>query len=185
MFNSLADFTGVLQALLNLITLWVLKRTLDSATASVNTSQLALEVSQRPYVVPAAANSAPLVENQKAVFGVQLRNVGNTPALDLRIRAGAFWTDQPLPETLDYEPTFQEGPIPLGRDVNCNVPTPTHHPFNALDIQDITARRRKVHIYGVASYTDIFNKQHETRWCFTYNPQGPLLDSAPKHNSAS
>lgn len=134
------------------------------AEKSVNTQERALAAASRPYLV---SDGTILDDGRGAgtkAFRFKLTNFGAGPAFVRRFYVGII-IDAELPAVPDYPHLW---------DVNFSVPPngrfgsddsrPTQIVITAEQSQDIVNGTRRVFVYGIVEYDDIWRANHRTRF---------------------
>jgi hypothetical protein len=144
------------------------KRAADAAESAARTAALALNISQRAYVL---AEAATWTDNGKSV-SVFVRNSGVSPARKVTVRSqliafgGNYSVDSMIGEG-KLPPAGSIGTVPAGSTIQ------TRNLFQGkqgeMAIKGIKAGVVSVYEYGIITYSDIFGNLYQSRFCFTYD----------------
>jgi hypothetical protein len=159
------------------------KQSADAATVSAAAAKAtadAIPNAERAYVFVFVLSGGPLIADREPLNEVWIshHNHGRTPAMIGRVRYGI--------QTFDGYPKRGEGFISdTIRPDSANVlpagagdkPGERVHgilggyalPSEAFSL--INERRIRLLCFGVLEYEDVFGRQHETGWCWEYDPQ--------------
>jgi|SRR5579862_8500368 len=141
-------------------------RSAKAAEDSASSARTLVEVGQRAWVV---LEPPQISETQSGDYGgstvsvrANLRNLGATPALD--VRAAFRLLPWAIPSGAVVTPT-PEGP---GISLGPNVPllaTPPSLSIRNAQLAEINQHRQVVLFWGECTYQDVFGRPHRTRWC--------------------
>jgi hypothetical protein len=121
-----------------------------------------------------------------------LKNVGQTPAYNVRYNAVLRVLPQPLPDQFNFELANNFASISSKTTIGSGQENFMHKYLEGfLSDEDIIAiiapGGSKLCFYGEATYTDIFNKHHKTEFCWHFVWDGinnPLWLSGNQNNRA-
>lgn len=147
-----------------------MEQLVKSSSESVATLKDVTARQLRAYLVVDINNGYFQDRERNIKFGVNptLHNAGQTPAHKMTYWATAKIMPFPLPETFDF-PTPKNPPIRpmlLGprQSVELNAIVDDFVPDEeVVEIKNGVSRR--VYIWGVVTYTDVFNEEHSTKFC--------------------
>jgi hypothetical protein len=159
------------------------KQSRDSLDASIEASRLDQRAWVGPKMVvsglkPFDSNPVPnLVIGQKILLGVILINSGKTPALHF-----TGWTDIGiLPTTANFSPKYrpereawkrQRGVVAMmpGGTLAMMAPESDEIVSQAM-IDNLKAERMTLYLFGSYTYSDVFGKEHFTKFCMFATPE--------------
>jgi hypothetical protein len=113
---------------------------------------------------------------------VDIRDTGQTPAYDLRVRGTMIVGDYPLiPNVgfpLDADPDMPQPSVavvsPGGQWHGQNLKA--RRPFAPDEINSVAyGRQMRVYVYGTVTYNDAFKVPHYANYCFSFWGRGPQL----------
>jgi hypothetical protein len=152
-----------------------------NAKASINATQEALRLEQRPWVFISGMDLKPLVLNEPFTVMYSIKNEGRTPGISHK-EGRIFMRISPspinrLPEDTSIPPQFQlgtifpgivYGPETMDSTANCSIGT------CVVENAHIAAYNAKpptiwVYFYGRIVYTDTWGGKHTTSFCSVSN----------------
>jgi hypothetical protein len=143
------------------------------AEATEKANELAAETSRRQlraYVtVLGISTQNPFEKNMSSSF--TYKNVGQTPALDLRTLTDAViisssGSDVKPPRTYSTSYDSDNDPtIVLGGGIDASDPINRGFPFKEAELVEFRAGSKLYVVWGVIYYADAFGKNHYTRFC--------------------
>jgi flagellar basal body-associated protein FliL len=168
--------------------------------AAVNLTREQVHTGQRAYIIVEHPTfTQPLAVNQQIKITIEIRNTGQTPALQMRsIAVVDVLMDEPgtvtyaTPETVSNLGAGQTGKAHAGR-----VNRLTDDEFNQITSKDefsmdgtntvLTITRHKhVYVYGKITYKDVFGGDGETEFCTVYiaseGPEGSFVGCKSHHS---
>jgi hypothetical protein len=130
------------------------------------------EISNRPFVAVIEANSFTWPTMRKNIplknLGayIAIKNVGRTPAYKTEIKSaisiyGADFTDYP-----EYKDSAEQKQQVLINDKIYSIDVTSFREFTEKEINDVLDKKKFFYAYGEITYTDIFEEEHLTRFCF-------------------
>lgn len=144
-----------------------------SAKAAQESAEIAsegIQLSQRAYLGTSGiefVSSVPSV-NQALVVKLILKNSGNSPALNVRIAEKMDF----LPDVRTVSPIYPENQQP-GFDIGPGVEVVQEYklpvPVTQEQVNAVANDSKRLYVFGWARYTDIFDKEHSTKWCYEYS----------------
>ena len=159
-----------------------------SAKASEESARVAsegMQISQRAYLGTTGIeflSSIPSV-NQALVVKVILKNIGNSPALDVRLAYKIHFQ----PDVQTVPPAYPDNRQP-GFDIAPGVEVPLEHVLHGNvtqeQVNDVGNDSKRLYVFGWARYKDIFGKEHWTKWCYEYSRYTPgrIFKLVPKYH---
>lgn len=190
--NSLSDWLTPLVAAAAIaqayFAMWALqglrhsRRAADAAAASLDLSRDTAQRQLRAYIGMHEQEVAPLTAGQPLRLVMNFRNVGMTPAYDVRIALSVRTVQRD--ETVDFDvPISTDGfgsrtTLIQGRDLKVDLSTLPNGNFRQPDIDALESGIWIMFVFGCIRYTDAFGQDHVTnfRLCYdTGNTSGPRL----------
>jgi len=161
-----------------------LKKQTDILNSQTAILQSQLVNDHRPWISFKEAARTVTKEGIPLSIGLTFMNTGNSPALDLTIKAAVEIRDKPLPTPLPAirkKATHSRGVI--GPQATCLHP---------IDITNVTEKHlanlqsgaELLYIWGHVNYKDIFGKQHQTTFCMHTEPGSPNYVACGNNNYA-
>lgn len=143
----------------------------DSSKAAIDATQEAMRFEQRAWIVPkVAAISVPV--GQVSVSRATITNTGRTPARNAWLQA----TVKSMPP--DANPVFDYPDRPTARprfgtifpgDLE-NVTVNSSGIITDNFVNELQTKMYVIRFYGIIHYDDIFNRSHETKFCYSILP---------------
>lgn len=131
----------------------------------------ATKLAQRAWVVPDFEVPPPFSLGRTTRFAWKLTNRGQTPAWITAV-SKPMGKIVPKKEALPGEPQYEiQNPFPeegLPLTPNGNFEQFTW--VTSADQANVEIGEKDLYIFGTIKYRDIFGSQHETRYCFKFNP---------------
>jgi hypothetical protein len=170
---ALSIYGGQLDAMEK--TLGANQRSADAARASSDTAveqlRLAtadLELARRAWVLPTETTHEELQPAVKQVVKFKWTNSGGGPARYLRFETGIdLLAPQETPRG-EYE-MRDEGRAFVGPGGSFEQEI-RMRPFSPSEFSLILTKMRRLCIYGIARYIDVFDRSRSTKFCFLYDP---------------
>jgi hypothetical protein len=139
----------------------------SASKKSADIAAVALEQSERAWVVPVEVNLSPFVVGQPAEVNYVLYNTGKSPAVNVKARQGFAVTERPLEEIVELVKGFN-----LTSDGMLATTSPVNQKSQIVlkddSIKAINDGSLRVFVYGILEY-DTFGKHHVNEFCFTYS----------------
>jgi hypothetical protein len=174
--------------------LWLLDQTTDAALASAGAAQTqasaaqqqtallrrSVYAGQRAYMVSSNAHlRGPLRIGNPITAGTEVKNTGQTPAVDVRVWSATFVFDAPLnfiPEDVRARVPIDEskptGVAVLGKDqttIALHMQDPEAPLVDKTNLDAINAGSSRLFLYGIIRWKDVFNSRCYTRYCHYFN----------------
>lgn len=181
------------------------KRQADIAQDQLDESKRSLTIGNRPWMAPIEANvylpdpgslelkplNRGLRVGDSPSVEIVLKNVGNTPALDVSPGVSVLINSSLPPESFRLLPARgTTSKRPVGNGADYRVGDVLHGRLTAADVADITTPlgndkyKAYLIIIGFVTYRDIFSeKPHTTRLCYYFDPHMMGMSGCPTHNS--
>jgi hypothetical protein len=147
------------------------ERSATAAEDSARSTKVLAQLGQRPWITlePLQVTEIQSGDFTATTITVQgtLRNVGRTPALE--VRAHCRFEPYTLPVN---GPTVAvpDGPsATLGPGVSLGLNHISLVLRNQPDAQELQRGQRKLLLFGECAYRDVFGKTHRTQWCYEYD----------------
>jgi len=138
------------------------RRTADAMTAQVEVSRTAAERQLRAYLSVRNAMAMGIKPERLPTFGIEIKNQGETPAYDVRIRSATLWTtESPERAVVHFTEPSKMGTMSGGDDRTYRSRTAE----NAWPpgLYEAVMSEQAVLVYsGVITYRDIFRKVRRT-----------------------
>jgi len=152
-------------------------RSRASIGEQLRVSELYARLSHRPwlFVNPVDIEVRGLTNSQNpSLLYFCVENGGQSPAMDVRLyfnctQAMAFKFDP------DSVPADRETKVMIGPGGKLRA-TVKFEPENAVAVANY-------YFFGYAKYTDVFQQEHQTLWCYRYNPVRSLFEPQKQFNS--
>lgn len=148
-----------------------------SAKAAQESARLAAEgmqISQRAYLGTTSIEFLSNIPNanQSLIAKVILKNLGSSPALNVRIAYKMHFQE----DVQTVRPLYPDNKAP-GFDIAPGVEVPLEHilpgTVTAQNMSDLDNDSKRLYAFGWARYKDIFGKEHWTKWCYEYSKFTP------------
>lgn len=159
----------------------------DAATASAKAAEQStaaakalLEVGNRPWLTASQIQVlARTVTGLPETLVTTLENGGRSPVLALQF---AQWSA--IGESLEISPEYRGfHPVPKGSvGPGLQGQIPSTIAYTEEDQNALFAQRKKLYIYGLARYIDVFGGRHETKWALEYNLRTQQFAACSFHN---
>lgn len=134
-------------------------------------SKQSLKFGNRPYVIVRKNESD--IENQFDSFLIYIKNIGQTPAYNIRIFAEKIISnvDSVNLTNNDYSRMKEIKQIPFLENIPFGeaIILTDSLGIDEIDRESIKTKKVFLFIYGSAIYDDIFKDSHRTDFCFFYN----------------
>lgn len=151
--------------------------TREATVAMREANQIAVESHQtqmRPYLVPSRAWFR-VAENHEPTAFVEIRNFGQSPAIDTEgwhhIWVESFPLNAPLPAAPDDLP---KGRGVIGPGGTSEVEHPRGNPLTPFERDEIEAGRAAIYVFGRTRYGDVFGRAHWSQFIFFASGSGAL-----------
>ncbi|MBI4459645.1 MAG: hypothetical protein HY648_06270 [Acidobacteria bacterium] len=143
-----------------------------------------IRVDQRAWVGPRDVIRPDLKEATPLLFGVNVLNSGNSPALKVKAQTSRSL----LPASTAFEPTFRsvEGPESL-TVIQPGMPAQLWAPpveFTRQQLDAIISGEYIFYAYGHITYEDIFGASHQTKFCMFLKTDMTGMSSCTIYNDA-
>jgi len=161
------------------LTLWLLLVTKDA----VSLTREQVHIGQRAYLVVRHARlREPLAEGQPQRVTFDIQNTGQTPAVGVKVAGYMDVFDGFPPRVLQLPATDQTGDIGAGQSLSIwqsRINPLTKADFEAVnrDMFSLEGNRftmevkgRRLMLYGLVTYKDVFGGDGETEFCLVYMP---------------
>jgi len=141
-----------------------------AAEDTVKTAIQSTQLSQRAYLGTTGIEFLSNIPNanQALVVKVILKNLGNSPALNVRLAYKIHFQE----DVQTVRPLYPDNKAP-GFDIAPGVEIPLEHilPGNvtAQNMNDLASDSKRLYAFGWARYKNIFGKEHWTKWCYEYS----------------
>lgn len=128
----------------------------------------------RPYVFPSRAWFE-INENGEPVAFIEIRNFGQTPALNKRGWSHTWVECFPLHDPLPDAPAdLPMGSAVIGPGATSEAVQPHGGPLNEFSRREIESGRAALYVYGHFTYLDIFGQEHFGRYLYFATGEGAL-----------
>ena len=169
------------------------ERSAKAGETSASTASRALHVSERAYVHMTPSLAKPPSAGEKLQYSVLIGNSGRTPALEMTahiagtMAPSSIPTDQVRATILKEAPPLHDqsesvGTLPAGQTATEHTDAPTA--LTQSDVDQITAGKILLYIFGTASYKDIFQQPHHTEICAFYEPASKTFGACHELNKS-
>jgi len=196
-------FNGILSLVtifLGVIAYWQLKATQTATTTSEEAlrvsretyllNQHTLQISERAWVLPKDASiRGPIELGGLPVAKVTFTNTGHSPALRVKIRhriaisrsAGVPEMAMPIPPLKGAESIAVIAPEGIFAS---EIAVDTR--LDDAQVSQLNSKEWVITTYGLVTYLDVFDKQHETSFCLMWrNTRGGAMSPCDKWNEAN
>jgi hypothetical protein len=147
-----------------------------------------IEVSNRAWVgIKEATLTKELQAGERPSAIVMYVNKGNTPALRVKVRANMGFTDRQPSEPMANLPGVMEESVGVFLPESDKVGTPVMSTEAMPEdfLRQVNEGKKRLYVWGVIEYEDVFGNAHTTRYCLTQQPgAGRDLDVCPMNNTA-
>jgi hypothetical protein len=158
--------------------------------SSVEQTMTSVRHQERAYVaLKDIVGDRSIRENQTVNFAFVFKNVGNTPAYNVKFVVLVLMRDSvPTDDEIDshLHLVHEVGVIAPTLDIRIEAASNEAGQPIALSAQgvaDLNNRRMFFGIYGKITYRDVFGTSHDTRFAFHYNAEARQFHLAPSYNS--
>jgi hypothetical protein len=164
------------------------KKSGDALNASIEASR----TDQRAWVGVKSINVGTLEAEKNLVAEVALNNSGKSLANKVQGYATLAVSDsrtlrefpEPPREPVESVAIYWPG-MDLKIYASGTAKTPLHRfAFTKSGLENISAKRSFLFVYGTYNYVDIFDRPHTTRFCARYSPDSKLFEFCANYNYA-
>jgi hypothetical protein len=158
------------------------------AAETMATTRAIAQTGQRPWITLNLVGEVDVVQypsllNWRIAGVLKFRNGGVTPAVALTLQ-----NEELLCETFPTEPPY--GPVDDNTSRSVIGPSEiyaTNYILNitAQDFNQLRDGAKKMYLYGLIRYQDIFGTEHHTHYCLEYVPGQRIFGYASHHNELS
>lgn len=179
---------AAIQALLFLVQLRLMRKTLDSAADATKVAQNSLELMRdtaqkqlRAYISVVSAKIE-FPEPGRPKSTLTFRNAGQTPAHDVQIWIHQWIAACPLGVTLPTPPrSFTMAKSTLGAGACCHMQNEAPHPVvDAAHLDLVGTAEGTIYVYGEISYLDVFGLKHTQKYRLMHGGSEPAPPGALK-----
>lgn len=158
----------------------------NAAESSVKEAREAARLDQRAWIVCTQVLGV-AEENKSLSVEMVLKNVGKTPAKNLKIVAGWQWSA--VQAGLDFsdvdnetDPTGSAAVIAPGAEYSAWTPVMNQKPFTSDDIGQIRSQGMTLFVYGKITYDDVLGCSHWSTFCYRLAPNCKTFVIDQRHN---
>lgn len=136
----------------------------------VRNQNRATQIAERAWIVSDMEAAPPYEPNQTIRYVCRIRNKGRTPAwiTEMGSRGHVVKTENDL---LTVPPYDMAGPFPKK-----GTPLPPEafipHPFwlDSAKLEKVEQGELTLYLFGMVKYRDVFDEEHEMRYCYQFKP---------------
>ncbi|MDP3150820.1 MAG: hypothetical protein Q8N83_17010 [Ignavibacteria bacterium] len=130
------------------------------------------KISNRPFVIVETPKmySLPDFDGKQEIVFLQIflnvRNIGNTPAYNVQLKTCINIYEDDFPLKPYFPSNNTEFNNTLIKDADYQLEVRMYRKFTISEVKDLISKKNFVYIYGVFTYSDIFNDSHITEFCY-------------------